>query len=1451
MALKRIKGESAREFEARSKGGTLDYRTGQISKPIQPISSFTASKTPVSRLMQAQKSQPIKAYSQPSYDTVTQEKGAIGPAQPWSIYEKNQKEAQRKFNDQEATRYKQEAQKAQEAAKPLNVLKGLVAPNYGFDTSPYRKESHWDAKAGKIVTTGKDTSFKDKAKAVARTTGEIANLIPTAGGFLAKQASRLGSQSYQEKVSRGVESFQKKASDILTPKTASEAAAQQVTTAVSNFIPGMGVLGKTGVLKAGVGRLVNRAAAKGVESTGINRIISEGAKGAFNPTNIARAESTLRSADDIARNNVPNLPENAPRRTVEAPRATREIQPTIKDVPEVRKRPVPTTREELPKANTNTSDQLFEETDGSGRSKVYANVDDGSSTLKKTEVGEFDESGNFIERNAEDGRPISEVLDESSKNLREGKRGVTRLEAPSGSVPIGALKGKGKLGGRLGQAFKTSQAKSQATRLAEQLKQGKITPEEYQKAIDNLDFNSPTVGETVPNGARLNAPESPLLQEAGKTSSWSELQKTNPDLFNTGVLRRSHSPMGAKEPIPKDVQYSKDIFSGKIPVPKDVVAKTLGQIKKVPKRGLLNRSLPGFIKNPFVKERGFISTAKESGNLPPQVKNFVEGDYTRMSQSDMVIKARNLAKDFPDIAERLARSTKDTPVHRAITMEVIKKYSESGNHDVAIDLIEQLAKRGTSSGQANSLFAAFNKLTPEGVGRFAQRQVDIANEMFPNANLKLNGKQYADFYKKAKELQGLPDGYDKQFKTAILLRDIKDIFPASVASKIGMFQTVGQLLNPKTFVRNFGGNVLFGMGLENFTQVVRTPVDTLVSLFTGKRTTGLPNLVTQGKSFKKGLLQGAREAKEGIMIGPNTQFDLPQTRIFRGKVMGSLEKAMGMSLRAPDKAAYTAAFDDSIRSQMKANKAQTATAEMLEVAHYDGLYRTFQDDNVVSRFFVGMKKTLNKIGLPGADGTRFGLGDLVLKYPKTPGSLISKGIDYTPAGFIKTVFQAGKPLFGKPFEQKAFVDSFSRALVGSTGLVGTGALFYNLGIITGSPEKDTDVRATQKTTGQGGYQINVSGLKRFILSGLSKDAAQKKDGDYLVSYDWLQPMAAPVSLGAKLASGDATGLSGTLAESVTGGVDTLQEQSLVTGLKRLFGYGDIKGGIEETIKGSLASFVPTLSNQIRQITDNTGRSTYDPSIAKETLNRAALKVPGLASTLPEASDVLGKTKETYQEGSNNFFNVFLNPSFVSKIKESPEAKMVLDLFENTQEVSQMPRVTGKKIGDVTLSAEQYVEFQKVSGEATKAAFSTLAKSSEFNKLGDYDKVKRLASVLTDVGKMAKAQVLGGGSAESSKSLEEIKQKQDSRDAYDKIQELKKSNPDQAQKAVDDMSDEDYTKYTKVRASERAKSSGDFHDLLSTNPSKAVEYVRSQSEEEQQRLVDNMTDEQYALYDANK
>lgn len=794
-------------------------------------------------------------------------------------------------------------------------------------------------------------------------------------------------------------------------------------------------------------------------------------------------------------------------------------------------------------------------------------------------------------------------------------------------------------------------------------------------------------------------------------------------------------------------------------------------LRQIIKEAEKNEKLKKKIEDSFKTRRKFIQTVKDSEKTAPEVAKKVESLYDPITNKETLAAAQDyVANDINAAINLIEGAGQPDAFSNTVAIVLIDKAQAEGRFADAIRYVEITAEKQTELGQAIQALSMYNRLTPEGILQAAHKAIRKARENITQKEKLTNFEKLAKMLKTEKEkevlakkmgiphlteemakilrghaekIQGMPEGRDKAIETALLLKEITDLIPRSLGQKISMIQTMAQLLNPKTMIRNILGNVGFQVA-ENIADTFGVALDVATSLITGKRTVHLPRPIVQVKGLAQGMKEGTEEALLGISLkASQSKFSLPRNGVFDTGVLGALEKTLRITLSATDRAFYQAAFNQSLRDQTQFAGVDEPTPEMIERAHQLGLYRTFQDDNAVSNFFVSFKKLLN-FKKP------FGLGDIVIKYPKTPANILARGIEYSPFNFLRTAWKLAEPLFGREFNQDDFVRSAARSLTGSVLLVGTGALLAAVGVITGKRSKDRDVNAIREASGVLNYQINIDALKRFVASGYDPGAAKLREDDLLATYDWLLPGSIGMALGANLVISPKESVVDkvlNLGDRILVASETLQEQPLVQGMRTLTSKQNIGEGLSSVVKGLPASFVPTLLNQVRQIADNTARNTRDPNYFKEAYNKAIMRVPGLSGQLPARVTVLGEEKQMYQLGSNNPFNVFLNPAFVTRYKPDPVSKMVLDIWESTGETIQFPRVVkaSLKIGtdpQFELTADQYTEYQKYVGNKTNILFTILSENKKFIKLDDEVKARMLQKYLTNINTAAKIEIFG-------------------------------------------------------------------------------------------------------------
>jgi len=610
----------------------------------------------------------------------------------------------------------------------------------------------------------------------------------------------------------------------------------------------------------------------------------------------------------------------------------------------------------------------------------------------------------------------------------------------------------------------------------------------------------------------------------------------------------------------------------------------------------------------------------------------------------------------------------------------------------------------------------------------------------------------------------------------------------TIWQKISSGQVVAQLLNLKTHIRNIIGNEGFYRA-ERFAKYPASLIDYTISKLTGTprtvtfRTSGgnminnyLEGFANEFKDIGTGIKKGAKAGWMGTR--PEnlvSQFDLrPKAFNEKGNIaertMSFLENLNGAGLTAEDYAAFNRARNETLREMAvlrvmnKTGKTDKALVEVEmkeieknisdvanDVSRDYGKYATYQDDNVLSLALLGIKRKLNKLSTLGAT-EEWGLGDLVLRYARTPGALIMRGIEYSPLGVLKSVKELYVPWrkTGEPNRREAIL-ALSRAIIGTVGMSGMGWFLADIGILTGSMDPDKDVRSMQKKVMGGAYKVNFSALKRFVTSGFDKKEAEPQKGDTLISYDWFQPLAMALSFGVNMSNnGFGKAIKGqpeNYLEGMVGAINSIAEQPLFSGIQQLATKypGETAGeqaarGLGTVIKGAAASFIPTAINQVKQLTDNSSRITYDTNFLKDMVNRVIVKLPGLSKTLPKSYDVLGEEKQTYPGNSNNPFNVFINPAFINKYNPSKEAMLAISTFQETGETNQFPRetrryftVSGERFD---LTPDEWSQMQKIVGEKTQQGFSKISP-----KLRPEIQVKKMVDILGKAGEYGKIQIL--------------------------------------------------------------------------------------------------------------
>lgn len=727
-------------------------------------------------------------------------------------------------------------------------------------------------------------------------------------------------------------------------------------------------------------------------------------------------------------------------------------------------------------------------------------------------------------------------------------------------------------------------------------------------------------------------------------------------------------------------------------------------------------------------ERGFVTSVKEA---TPELTSRVAGQYIPRSTDTLAIQAKNLIKDNISTAENLAKTgTNDKAV--ATAAELIKHYSDMANasvdtaaantlYDKAAEIANTAARNLTEQGRAVQAASIMGRLTPEGVVRFAARDIQKYNEAIdtagtkiggfnPTANLKkipeLTGEQLSTLMKKAQDITEMPDGIEKAMAWHELQDHIAPQIPSSLYSKLVTVWKAGLLTGIKTSGLNTASNLFHGVS-EIAKDVPAAAVDSVASLLTGKRTLALTSKGT-GQGLVEGFGKGWRYIKTGFdERNIADKLDYKKVNFGTGPVAKAIQKyeetVFGV-IGAEDQPFYYGAKTRSMQSQAIAeaknqglkgselkdfvhNVVANPTDEMLKYATMDAETAVFQNKTALARAAKGIQN------IPG--------GEFVVPFGKTPSAVAMQVLNYSPLGIVKTI---GEQIANGKFDQRIFSQNLGRNLTG-TAIMYLGTKLYDKGMLSlGRPTKESDIAQAQNE-GKAPNSILINGKWR--------------------SANVLGPLGFTLLLGGYLAKGikDTGSVTQGIIQMAAGLPKTLTDQTFLRGLDQFISaISDPAKEGATYFKGLLGSVVPTLVSDVARASDGTERRT--PGLADTLKSR----IPGLRKTLEPQVTTFGQKVQT-----PSFLETMADPTRPTVAKHDPvvsELKRLADAgFQAT------PTQVGDKNGYLkALTPEQNTQLWVRSGELLKGKLDKLIQTPQYQAMDDEQR-KKAIDMFTDKAKL--------------------------------------------------------------------------------------------------------------------
>lgn len=784
-----------------------------------------------------------------------------------------------------------------------------------------------------------------------------------------------------------------------------------------------------------------------------------------------------------------------------------------------------------------------------------------------------------------------------------------------------------------------------------------------------------------------------------------------------------------------------------------------------------------------------------------ETSQFLNEDFRKTMENEENIKyykgitnEKTLEKAFDSLKEdgsnaTVTWATKDSKNATAEDVAkgwiLLKQYQDSGDYQSAVEVAKKMRDIGTSAGQTVQAYNILSRLTPEGMFYYAQSELSEAyNKMVEGKSKKWIEENQSKFDLTPEDTQfimdtmqdvsTMEDGYNKKVKLAEIQKLITDKIPSTAGQSIKAWMRISMLFNPKTQVRNVAGNATI-LPVNMFSDSVSAGIDKLISKKTGVRTTGNINLKSYGKGFGKGLYESYNDFKKGINTRniQENRFEVSEGRSFNnkgiGKALNRVDSLLSFMLDAGDRGFYEATFTNSINNQLVLNNTTEVTQDMIDIATNEALQRTWQDNNKYTQIVLTIRNALNgKVGK--SKGLSYGLGDILIPFAKTPANLTKAIVDYSPAGLVNTITSGIK--LKNSLETGQYTAKLQHQFAQNLGKATAGTFLYVLGyalakagIATGEADDDKDI-------------------KNFMQNSLGISSYSIKIGDKTFTYDWMQPIAAPLSIMTNVVKSEEKGKA--LLEGVIGNLDTagsiLLEQSFLQTINKVLSDSDgvVSGLINQALELP-ARAIPTFSKQIADMVDGTQRTSFEyGEPVQSAINSVVAKIPFASKTLAPSVDTLGNEIQKYG-GDNNIFNVFLNPANTNKGKLSKAGQEIYNVYTQTGDATIFPRTAPYYIDNkgekVTMSSTQRSEFQKVSGQYVEKNLESIMNTSTYKKLSDDRKAEVINEIVSDSYSEAKDKILNI----SSEDYEKEKKKREgisNKTYYDykiKTEDLKKDN----------------------------------------------------------------------------
>lgn len=478
------------------------------------------------------------------------------------------------------------------------------------------------------------------------------------------------------------------------------------------------------------------------------------------------------------------------------------------------------------------------------------------------------------------------------------------------------------------------------------------------------------------------------------------------------------------------------------------------------------------------KQKKFLESVLDSDTASPALKEQVAKispqTYKPVSNQSVLDKATALIdSNYDDAVKKFKESSPDDEVGNVLGQVLAQRADAVGHYDEAIDIIKTLDERARASGRAVQVFSLWNRLSPEGMIRFAQREVEKANKdaglfekMFGKGKgkLELNPEDAEFISKKMRAAQALPPGAEKDALVREAMEYINEKIPPSMSELFDAWRYQNILSNPRTQLRNIYGNAFQTMITKPATMAYEAPVDWIKSITTGsERTRYVADVPRHFKAVFNAIPNGIEAFAQSWKGKIDMNFTAPDLNQMRLQGMPKALTVVSRLMEGADQFFKSLVSSSEYANLIKRGVPEaTARAEADKAAQYS-LFRAATD----SANKTGQGKVLSSIdGVTDwiAKGRHLpGIGKPMswfVPFLKTPMNVAKQWIEYSPLG-VSTLIKNDKK-----------ATQIAKTLLGSTVFL-YGAKKAAEGDVTWSAPTNPDSKAAFYASGRKPYSVRI------------------------------------------------------------------------------------------------------------------------------------------------------------------------------------------------------------------------------------------------------------------------------------------------------------------------------------------------------------------------------------------